>query len=232
MEMNSDRQIPAGPNPCTFREFGLIGYQEAHDLQLRLVADKAAHPEKPDAVLMLEHPPVYTLGRRGRRDSLLVSEAWLREQEIRIIHTERGGDITYHGPGQLVLYAIINLRRTGLALTDLVHGLEQVMIEAAADFGVKARRRDLNRGVWVGDRKIGSVGLAVRRGISYHGLAFNINCQLEPFTWINPCGLQGIGMTSLEQAAHSPIPMETVRRLSKDRLRDIFNLEWLEGTPS
>ena len=226
--MTSEQHVPSGPKPCIIREFERLEYQQAYELQLRCVADKSAHPERPDQVLMLEHPSVYTLGRQGRRDSLLVSEAWLQAQDISVRHVERGGDITYHGPGQLVIYTIFDLKRARMAVTELVYGLEQVMIESAAAFGVAAHRKDRHRGVWVGEVKIGSVGLAVRRGISFHGLAFNINCSLEPFTWINPCGLQGVRMTSLEQAARRSIAMPDVRRDCKKQLQRIFQLEWQE----
>ena len=226
MKQAFGQQTLSAPRPCVCRERGCIEYQEAHDLQLKLLGDKVANPELPDQLLMLEHPPVYTLGRQGRRDSLLVSESWLQEQGVRVVQVERGGDITFHGPGQLVVYPIFDLKRARMAVTELVHGLEQVMIQTAAAFGVKAHRKDQNRGVWIGEQKVGSVGLAVRRGISFHGLACNINCSLEPFTWINHCGHQGVRMTSLEQAARNSIPMPEARCQLKQQLQRIFQLEW------
>jgi lipoate-protein ligase B len=182
---------------CT--DLGLIDYEEAHDLQLRLVAARIGGVLASDILLLLEHMPVFTLGRRGGRKNLIVSEPFLNEAQIRVVHAERGGDITFHGPGQLVGYPILDLRAAKLTVTDYVERLEEVMIKAAACWGVHATRNPLNHGVWAGERKLGSLGIAIRRGIAFHGFALNVNVSLEPFDWINPCGLQGVKMTSIER---------------------------------
>ncbi|MCF8106491.1 MAG: lipoyl(octanoyl) transferase LipB, partial [Desulfohalobiaceae bacterium] len=213
------------PRPCLWRDFGLINYEEARKLQLGLVEDKYRDRTLPEIIMTLEHYPVFTLGRQGKRDSLLVSDDYLQENGVALCQAERGGDITYHGPGQLVVYPIFDLRRAGLRLTELVHGLEEAMLETAAEFGVTAERNSRNRGVWVGGNKLGSIGLAVRRGIAYHGLAFNVCLDLAPFAWINPCGLQGVTMTSLEQAARKPVPMDAVRERIKEHLGRTFHLQ-------
>jgi lipoyl(octanoyl) transferase len=144
-----------------------------------------------DELWFLEHPPVFTLGMAGRREHLLAPGA------IPIVHTDRGGQVTYHGPGQLVVYALIDLRRAGLGVRDLVTGLEQAVVQYAADLGVTAAAKREAPGVYVADRKLASVGIRIRRRASYHGLALNVNMDLEPFQRINPCGYAGLAMTQL-----------------------------------
>jgi len=178
-------------------DLGLMGYEEAHDLQLRLVAAISSGAIATDILLLTEHSPVFTLGRRGGLTNIRVPKTVFEEAQIPIVHVERGGDITFHGPGQLVGYPVIDLRAAGLTVTAYVERLEEVMIRTAAKFGVHAARNPLNRGIWVGDRKLGSLGIAIRRGIAFHGFALNVNVSLEPFGWIDPCGLQGVKMTSI-----------------------------------
>lgn len=222
---NNQEQATRKPRPCLWQDLGLIDYEKARKLQLGLVEDKYQDRSLPDQVLTLEHAPVFTLGRQGKRDSLLVSDVFLQENGVAICQAERGGDITYHGPGQLVVYPIFDLRRAGLRLTELVHGLEEVMLETAAEFGVMAERSGRNRGVWFGENKLGSIGLAVRHGISFHGLAFNVCLDLAPFSWINPCGLQGVSMTSLQLAGRKPVTTDAVRERIKERLQHQFSLQ-------
>lgn len=183
-------------------------YGEIWELQTALVAAAAESAREGDVALIVEHQPVFTLGRRGGMGNLKVSSAFLDRMGVSLFHVERGGDITYHGPGQLVLYPIVNLPGARLKVVDYVEALEEVMIRTAEDFGVKAQRSTQNRGVWVGTKKLGSVGIAVRRGISFHGLALNVNVDLTPFSWIHPCGLQGVQMTSLalEGAKNADMP--------------------------
>ncbi|MBW2249680.1 MAG: lipoyl(octanoyl) transferase LipB [Deltaproteobacteria bacterium] len=176
-------------------------------------------------ILILEHPPVFTLGRRGGLENLCVSESFLEKSKIPVIHVERGGDITFHGPGQIVVYPIINLEKARLAVTDYVSNLEEVMIQTAKKSGVQAQRSSLNRGIWVGKKKLGSIGIAVRRGISFHGMALNVNLPLEPFNWINPCGLQNIKMTSIQQELSHPVSMPHVRQTIKQHFESVFGIE-------
>jgi lipoate-protein ligase B len=203
-------------------DLGLIPYPDAWDFQLRLVAARAQGRLAADGVLLLEHPPVFTLGRRGGRENLLVSEAWLDRSGIAVVQIERGGDITYHGPGQLVVYPIVHLPSAGLGVVDLVDRLEEVMIRTCADWGVSSGRNELNRGVWVGMKKVGSIGIAVRRGVSFHGLALNVNLDLKPFGWIQPCGLEGVGMTSIQAEAGHPVGIAYVKRVMRAHIEAVF----------
>jgi len=206
-------------------DLGLIPYPEARDLQLRLVAARAQGRMAANVLLFLEHPPVFTLGRRGGREHLLVSEAWLAQSGVPVVQVERGGEITYHGPGQLVVYPIVHLPGDGLGVVDLVGRLEEVMIRTCRACAVPAGRNELNRGAWVGLRKIGSVGIAVRRGVSFHGLALNVNPDLKPFEWIRPCGLEGIGVTSIQVEAGHPIDIADVKRVMQDHIETVFQVE-------
>ena len=177
-----------------------------------------------DTVLLLEHPPVFTLGRRGGRESLLVSEETLARHGIPIVQVERGGNITYHGPGQLVVYPIVHLPGLGVGVVDMVDRLEEVMIRTCRDFGVEAGRNALNRGAWVGMSKIGSIGLAVRRGVSFHGLALNVDPDLQPFGFIQPCGLHGVGVTSIAKEAGRPVAVDDALAAAERNIEAVFGV--------
>ena len=200
-------------------------YRDAWNLQCRLVAARKAGVLDTNVILLLEHLPVFTLGRRGGRNNLTVSEAFLEEEGIAIIQVERGGNITFHGPGQLVIYPIIDLQRAGLRVVDYVHKLEEVMMRTAQDWGIAAERNSLNRGVWVGNSKLGSVGIAIRRGICFHGAAFNVNVSLKPFEWMKPCGLQDVTVTSFEQQLSRSVSMSHVRESLKHHLGVVLGVE-------
>jgi lipoate-protein ligase B len=176
-------------------------------------------------MMVLEHPPVFTLGRRGGRDNLLIAETFLQQKGVSVVQVERGGNITYHGPGQLIVYAIMDLEARRLAVVEFVTLLEEVMLRTAGGWGVAAARSPVNRGVWVGPRKLGSVGIAIRKGISFHGLALNVRTDLEPFTWINPCGLQNVGVTTLVQESEQDISMADARREIMKQIEAVFNLK-------
>jgi lipoyl(octanoyl) transferase len=183
---------------------GLVPYEEAGAAQKRL--EMARHAEAiSDLLLLLEHPPVYTKGRRTEPGELPMGEDWYRLQGIEVTETDRGGRVTYHGPGQLVAYPIVSLNPYGDDVHDYIRRMEKVMISALADWGVRAQVIDGLTGVWTtGDpppsgeaRKIGSIGIHVNRGITTHGLAINVNNDLQPFEWIVPCGIEAVRMTSL-----------------------------------
>ena len=210
---------------CFCVELPVIDYREARDLQCNLVAARKGKIVDSDIVLFLEHPPVFTLGRRGGQENLMVSRTFLEKSGIPVIHVERGGNITFHGPGQLIVYPIIDLREAGLTVVDYITGLEEVMIRAAADWGIVAERNSMNRGIWVGKNKLGSIGIAIRRGVCFHGFAFNVNLSLKPFGWINPCGLQGIGMTSIERELSHKVPMNRVSKSVKRHIEAVFGVE-------
>ena len=182
-------------------QLGTVPYRDGVALQETLRERRQAG-EIPDLLLVLEHPPVYTKGRRTEPADLPMGEDWYRERGIEVCDTDRGGRVTYHGPGQLVAYPIVAVER----VADYVHALESAMVAALADEGVAAEARDVPfTGVWVGDRKIGSIGVRVRDGVSMHGLAVNVDNDLAPFEWIVPCGIDQLRVTSLaRETGHSP----------------------------
>ena len=175
---------------------GIVPYAEALELQRELAA-RRQREEIGDVLLLLQHPPVYTRGRRSQPQELPMGASWYEAQGIEVLDTNRGGLVTYHGPGQLVAYPIVGLRGYGDDVHEYVRGLERVMIEALAEAGVRANTIEGLTGVWVGTRKIGSIGLHVSRGVTTHGLAVNVSNDLQPFEWVVPCGIEGVSMTSL-----------------------------------
>jgi len=213
-----------GNRPCLYIELPLTEYREAWELQQTIVNAKTEGILANDVILVLEHPPVYTLGRRGGIDNLCVSRARLTQEGIDVVSIERGGDITYHGPGQLVAYPLLDIRRARMGITDLVDALEAVMINTAAVFGVEAERNPLNRGVWIDQAKLGSIGIAVRKDITFHGMALNVNLDLTHFSWINPCGLKDVGMTSLKAATGDTIDMQAARRALQENMQTILGV--------
>jgi len=208
--------------PCWWVELPKTAYQTALDLQLAVVNAKIAGRLAADVILCLEHPRVFTLGRRGGRENLCVSDDFLAAQGVTVMPTDRGGNITYHGPGQLVVYPIIHLSRRRFRVVDFVSGLEQAMIRTAARWGLAAGTDPANRGVWLGGDKLGSIGITVRRGVSFHGLALNVNTDMEPFGWINPCGLDRVQMTSFERHLGKPVSMEAARGEMAAHLSEVF----------
>jgi lipoyl(octanoyl) transferase len=190
--------------PIGARWLGRIGYREAWALQKELVTQRAA-AEIGDRLLLLEHDAVLTLGRQAAVEHVLATPRQLTRRGIEVIRVERGGEVTYHGPGQLVAYPIIGLAERGLLVRPLVAALEAAMIETAARLGVATFRRDGHPGCWVeGDggrphRKIGALGLRIERGVSYHGIALNIDPDLRDFDLIDPCGMPGLVSTSIAE---------------------------------
>ena len=225
------------PNTPRWRvvEYSQLGYREAWQLQQELVVAVKAGHIKSGVVLALEHPPVFTMGRRGGRENLCVSEVFLKQAGIDLIQIERGGDITFHGPGQLVVYPIIALTAAKIGVVDFVTALEEVMIRTAAQWGVTAQRNPVNRGVWVGPKKLGSIGIAVRRGVSFHGLAFNVTTDLTPFQWVNPCGLKNVAMTTLEresaQNVTQTLTVAAVRQALIRHLAAVFRVQLITEAP-
>jgi lipoyl(octanoyl) transferase len=193
--------VNAAPRPAitaqpVIRHLGRVDYETTWRRMQRFTDTRTAH--SPDELWFLEHPPVFTLGMAGKAEHLLAPA------DIPVVHTDRGGQVTYHGPGQLVVYALIDLRRAGLGVRDLVSALEQSVIRYAAQLGIAAAARRAAPGVYVDTAKLASVGIRIRRGASYHGLALNVNLDLEPFLRINPCGFAGLPMTRLADLA--PVP--------------------------
>lgn len=194
--------------PIASRWLGRVPYREAWALQHDLVARRAAG-EIPDQLLLLEHDAVLTLGRNADPSHVRVLPALLTDRGIELIRVERGGEVTYHGPGQLVAYPIVRLADRGLLIRPYVRALEAAMAETAASYGVSAARRDGLPGLWVDPdgplpRKLGAVGVRVERGITYHGVALNVTTDLRDFGLIDPCGLPAIGVTSIAKEAAWP----------------------------
>lgn len=187
---------------------GAQEYRAALDLQLRLV-DRRARGEVPDTLLLLTHPHVYTFGRAGKGENLLVSPEALEREGISVERVGRGGDVTYHGPGQLVGYPIVLLGKPDVH--RYVRTLEAVLIEALEGFGIEAGRIAGLTGVWAGGRKIASIGVGIRRWVTYHGFALNVNTDLSYFSRIHLCGLKGRAATSMAAIAGRPVPLEAVR---------------------
>ncbi len=192
---------------------GTIPYRDAVAVQER-VRERRQNEELPDTLLLLEHPPVYTRGRRAGEEELTLGEAFYRTRGIDVVDTDRGGRVTYHGPGQLVGYPIMRTRDIGAHL----RGIERAIIAALAELGIRARSRCAEgpdyTGVWVGDRKIASIGVHVARGVTTHGFAVNVDMDLEPFSWVIACGLPDVAMTSIAQQAAGPAPPSSDRGLS------------------
>lgn len=210
---------------CLYADLGLINYREAWKLQTDLVDARIKNDILSDVVLLLEHAPVFTLGRRGGDENLLVSESFLEKSGISVVQVERGGDITYHGPGQLIVYSIMDLHTARIGVVEFVEALEKVMLKTVAFWGIKAERNPINRGIWVGNQKLGSIGIALRKGVSFHGLALNVNLDLTPFSWIQPCGLQDVQMTSMKQESSRKISMRKVRKSIKENFESVFSMK-------
>ncbi len=196
------------PGPIVATWLGRVDYHEALALQKRLVAERAAGAIG-DQLLLLEHPPVLTLGRGADPSHVRASAALLAARRIEVVQVERGGEVTYHGPGQLVAYPIIALASRGLLVRPFVRALEAALIATCAAHGVEADRRDGHPGCWVDPdgpdpRKIGALGLRIERGVSYHGIALNVTVDLADFALIDPCGMPGVTSTSIAAERGEP----------------------------
>ena len=194
---------------CLAIPLGLLDYQAAYDLQRRLHAQVVAG-ELPDLLLLLEHPHVYTLGRRGQQSHILASDEALTQLGVETHFTDRGGETTYHGPGQLVGYPIVNLRRWGGGVRKYVETLEQVLIGTLSEFGIAAHSEGKPTGVWVGDAKIAAIGVRVSRSVTMHGFALNVCPDLSFFDHIVPCGMPGARVTSMAQELGQEIAVSDV----------------------
>ena len=215
------------PLRAFFHHLPCCDYADIWRMQKQLTQARICAGLEHDLFLLLEHQPVMTLGRGGGLEHLLIDPDRLAERGVALYQTERGGEITYHGPGQLVVYGICDLHSTGLSVRSYIAQLEQVMLGVAADWGVSARTDARRRGVWVGAHKLGSVGIGVKRGVTFHGLALNVDLDLTPFSWISPCGLPGVEMTSLALACGARVPMKDVRHQMVSELQRVFGFEGL-----
>jgi lipoyl(octanoyl) transferase len=218
---------------------GVVPYEEARELQQQLAA-RPQRGEIGDVLLLLEHPPVYTRGRRSQPAELPMGAAWYEAQGIEVLDTDRGGLVTYHGPGQLVAYPIVHLGAYGDDVHEFVRGLERVTIESLGEHGVPAQTIEGLTGVWTeGERpptpapdparKIGSIGLHVSRGVTTHGLAINVNNDLQPFEWVVPCGIEGVAMTSLSRELGAEQDMGAFADTLVARYAEVFERDPVAG---
>jgi lipoyl(octanoyl) transferase len=211
---------PSGP-PLRVRRLGRVSYGDGLVLQARLVADRQAGAI-PDTLLLLEHDPVVTLGRNTRRENLLLSEEELKARGLQVFEAGRGGDVTYHGPGQIVAYPILDLSPDRRDVHRYVRDLEEVMIRTCRDYGLAATRIAGLTGCWVGEEKIGAIGVRISRWVTSHGFAFNVTTELAPFSLIVPCGIRDRGVTSLARRLGCRVPFEGVMDRLAAHLTRIF----------
>ena len=206
---------------CELRNLHLVTYENGVRLQQKL-AEMRQSELIPDQLLLLEHPPVITLGRGGDARNLLASDDILRRERVRFYETTRGGDITYHGPGQLVGYPIVHLGEGSRDVRKYVNRLEEVLIRSVAHYGITAERVEGKRGIWVGNEKIGAIGVRIARWVTSHGFALNVNTNLDHFRLITPCGLAGTGVTSIARQVGHDIPLDDVRTVVAANFAEVF----------
>jgi lipoyl(octanoyl) transferase len=214
---------------CETDFLGITPYNNAHALQVDLV-EQRKRDEIPDQFLLLEHPHVITLGRAANRGNILADDVMRAQFGVELFETGRGGDVTYHGPGQLVGYPIIKLLPGHQDIRRYVRNIQEVLIRAARDFGVEAEPRGGDFvGVWVGDEKLGAIGVRVSRWVTMHGFAFNVNTDLNYFQLIIPCGIRGHGVTSLQKLLGRHIEMSAVARSVTRHFGEVFDRKMVVG---
>ncbi len=216
-----------------FEELGVMDYAKAYDYQLKLfnetIKAKTEQRETLNRVLFVEHPHVYTLGKNGDKSNLIISEDFLKRIDATYYQTDRGGDITYHGYGQIVIYPIFDLNNYNILVRKYIHSIEEVIIRTLKDYEIEAYRVDKASGVWLLEdeehkilRKMCALGVRVSRGVTMHGLAFNINTNLDYFGYINPCGFTDRGVTSLKAELKREVSVEEVKEKLKKYFIEIF----------
>ncbi len=205
-------------------DLGHMDYNETLALQEDLFAKRQQNLIG-DTLILVEHNPVLTLGRKGLRENILASDETLAKEGIEVIRIGRGGDVTYHGPGQIVGYPIINIRDKKMGVKDFVYNIEEVIIRACEKFGVEAYRDDINNGCWVNNKKITAVGFKVKKWVTMHGFAFNVNTNLEHFKYIIPCGIADREATSLKAEKGRDFDIEEVKKEVVDRFCEVFDYD-------
>jgi lipoyl(octanoyl) transferase len=209
---------------CHVEQLGLLSYADGLRLQRELVAQRKAGTV-PDTLLLLEHPHVYTLGRNAKKENLLISAAQLVARGAQVFEIDRGGDVTYHGPGQLVGYPIVDLAQHRRDIAWYMRCLEEVFIAVAGEYGIEAGRLAGAPGVWVGNDKLVALGVHISRWVTSHGFAFNVNTDLRYFDGIVPCGLRDKGVTSLQKLLGRRVEMEEVAEKVVQHFGRVFALE-------
>jgi lipoyl(octanoyl) transferase len=216
---------------CNVEQLGLVGYADGLRLQRDLVAARKAGA-MPDTLLLLEHPHVYTLGRNAKKENLLISAEQLAAHGAQVFEIDRGGDVTYHGPGQLVGYPILDLAQHRRDIAWYMRSLEEVLIGVAGEYGIHAKRLAGAPGVWVGNDKLAAMGVHISRWVTSHGFAFNVNTDLRYFDWIVPCGLRDKGVTSLQKVLGRQVEMEEVAEKVVRQFGRVFELEMVNQVES
>jgi lipoate-protein ligase B len=223
-----DGRASAKPREAVWVDLGVDEYAHAYGLQVRL-HDLREAGHIPDTVLLVEHPPSVTIGRASRRESIVASDAELRRAGVAVYQTDRGGDVTYHGPGQLILYPIMNLHAYGKDVHAHARRLEQVLIDTLASFGVDAGRRTEYPGVWTAEGKIGAIGLRVSRWVTLHGIALNVAPDMAHFSLIVPCGIRDAGVTSLSQVLGRTVETAAVKTRLRAAFEEVFSVRLIEA---
>jgi len=208
---------------CIVVDLGLMDFRKARSKQ-KEAADSPDRAES-DVLYLVEHPPVITIGRSGDRKNVLVADEKLRSYGVELIDTDRGGDVTYHGPGQLVAYPILNLDKHRRDVGWYLRSLEEAILKTLLDLGIQARRIKGYTGVWVEDKKIAAIGIGVRRWITFHGVALNVAPCLDHFALITPCGIQDKGVTSVRAVLGHDVPKEKLIEQFLHRFGEVFNLD-------
>ena len=204
---------------------GLMEYQKALDMQFELL-EKRQKNLIDDTLILVEHPPTITLGRRAVASDILADEKFLEETGVTVCRINRGGEVTYHGPGQIVGYLIVDLKNFNKDIRAFVSNIEEVIIQVLREqFDVEGGRNPLNNGVWVGDKKITAIGIAIKQWVTMHGFAFNINTDLEHFKWIVPCGMENAKMTSLEEIKGRKFDLESIKPMIVKKIKEIFEYD-------
>ncbi len=227
-----------------YEDIGLRDYKGTWDYQaaiFKVMTDRKKEPEKvesgngnpmPGTLIFVEHPHVYTLGKSGSENNLLIDYIQLKANDASFYRIDRGGDITYHGPGQIVGYPIFDLDMIRIGLKEYIHRLEEAIINTLKEFGLSGSRLEGGTGVWLDPgisgkaRKICAIGVKASKYVTMHGFAFNVNTDLSYFNHINPCGFTDKGVTSLEKELGSKQDINKVKEIVRDKIRDVFDLEW------
>ncbi len=222
--MPEGTETPSHGRPLLVRRLGRVAYAAGLELQQRLVGERQ-QGRIPDQLLLLEHDPVFTLGRNARSEHVLFPAELLRQRGYEVFETGRGGDVTYHGPGQVVGYPILDLAPDRRDVHRYVRDLEEVMIRTCADYGVAAERVEGLTGTWVGKDKIGAIGVRISRWVTSHGFAFNVTTDLAAFDLIVPCGIRGRGVTSLARLLGRAVPTAEVGERLATHFAAVFERE-------